>query len=43
MLAVGLGLVAPTTLTTTASPGTGLHDPAVDDNTVRLTSAGMFD
>ena len=33
MLAAGLGLLTPTTLTITASPGAGLHDPAMGDNT----------
>ena len=37
MLAAGLGLLAPTTLTITAAPGAGLHDPAMGDNTTRVT------
>jgi hypothetical protein len=36
MLAAGLGILTPTTLTITASPGTGLHDPAMGDNTAHL-------
>ncbi len=37
MLAAGLGLLAPTTLTITAAPGSGLHDPATGDNTTHIT------
>ena len=37
MLAAGLGLLAPTTLTITASPGGRLHDPAMGDNTAHIT------
>jgi hypothetical protein len=37
MLAVGIGLLTPTTLTITVIPGTGLHDPSMGDNTARVT------
>jgi hypothetical protein len=37
LLAAGLGLLSPTTLTITASPGAGLHDPSMGDNTTRVT------
>ena len=37
MLAAGLGILTPTTLTITASPGGGLHDPAMGDNTTHIT------
>jgi len=36
LLAAGLGLLAPTTLTVTASPGPGLHDTAMGDNTASV-------
>ena len=36
LLAAGLGLLTPTTLTITAAPGAGLHDPAMGDNTARV-------
>jgi hypothetical protein len=31
------GLLGPTTLTITASPGAGLHDPSTGDNTTHVT------
>jgi RNA polymerase sigma factor (sigma-70 family) len=37
MLAAGLGLLSPTTLTITLAPGQGLHDPAMGDNTTHVT------
>jgi hypothetical protein len=37
MLAAGLGGLTPTNLTITASPGAGLHDPAMGDNTAHIT------
>jgi len=37
MLAAGLGVVHPTTLTITAAPGGGLHDTAMGDNTTRVS------
>ncbi len=37
LLAAGLGLLSPTTLTITAAPGAGLHDTAMGDNTTRVT------
>jgi hypothetical protein len=37
LVGVGLGLLSPTTLTITATPGTGLHDPAMGDNTTHVT------
>jgi RNA polymerase sigma factor (sigma-70 family) len=39
LLAAGLGFPTPTTLTITAAPGAGLHDPAMGDNTAHITLA----
>jgi hypothetical protein len=36
LLGVGLGLLSPTTLTITATPASGLHDPAMGDNTTSV-------
>jgi len=37
LVAAGLGLVGPTTLTITAAPGAGLHDTAMADNTTHVS------
>jgi hypothetical protein len=36
LVGLGLGLLTPTTLTITATPASGLHDPAMGDNTTSV-------